>query len=393
MPETIPDDSVGIVETQIIHFSEPLTLQCGKTLSEYDIAYETYGKLNADASNAILICHALSGDQHVAGYNSMEDRKPGWWESAIGPGKPIDTNHFFVVCINNLGGCKGSTGPNTINPATGKYWGPDFPIVTVKDWIVCQHRFMHAMKVEKWCAVIGGSLGGMQVLQWTIDYPDLLDFAVVIAAAPKLSAQNIAFNEVARQSIMSDPDFHDGYYLEKDTIPRRGLMLARMLGHITYLSDDAMRDKFGRELREGKLNFGFDVDFQVDSYLRYQGRSFVDRFDANTYLLMTKVLDYFDPAGDYDDDLAKALQKTSAKFMVISFTSDWRFAPERSQEIVKALLQAEKQVSYVEIEANQGHDAFLIPIPHYMNVFRSYMRNIARTLPATKAAKNPEVAS
>ena len=393
MPETIPDDSVGIVETQVIHFSEPLTLECDKTLSEYDIAYETYGELNADASNAILICHALSGDQHAAGYNSMEDRKPGWWDSAIGPGKPIDTDVFFVVCVNNLGGCKGSTGPNTINPETGKYWGPDFPIVTVKDWIESQYRFMHALNINKWCAVIGGSLGGMQVMQWTIDFPDLLDHAIVIAAAPKLSAQNIAFNEVARQSIMSDPDFCEGHYLEKNTVPRRGLMLARMLGHITYLSDDAMRDKFGRELREGKLNFGFDVDFQVESYLRYQGRSFVDRFDANTYLLMTKVLDYYDPAADFDDDLTRALEKTSAKFMVISFTSDWRFAPERSREIVKALIQAEKSVSYVEIEANQGHDAFLIPIPHYMNVFGSHMRNIARDLPAREAVKKGEVAS
>ncbi|VAW51398.1 Homoserine O-acetyltransferase, partial [hydrothermal vent metagenome] len=323
MPETIADDSVGIVETQIIHFAEALTLECDKTLTEYDIAYETYGKLNADASNAILICHALSGDQHVAGYYSMDDKKPGWWDSAIGPGKAIDTNRFFVVCINNLGGCKGSTGPNTINPETGKYWGPDFPIVTVKDWTLCQYRFMLALKINHWCAVIGGSLGGMQVLQWAIDYPDLIKHAVVIAAAPKLSAQNIAFNEVARQSIMSDPDFCEGHYLEKNTVPRRGLMLARMLGHITYLSDDAMRDKFGRELREGKLNFGFDVDFQVESYLRYQGRSFVDRFDANTYLLMTKTLDYFDPASEYDDDLALALKKTKARFLLVSFTSDW----------------------------------------------------------------------
>jgi homoserine O-acetyltransferase len=381
MPETIADDSVGIVETQFIHFSEALTLECGKTLTEYDIAYETYGELNADASNAVLICHALSGDHHAAGYHSMEDRKAGWWDSAIGPGKAIDTNHFFVVSINNLGGCKGSSGPNTINPETGKYWGPDFPIVTVKDWIQCQYRFMKALNIEHWCAVIGGSLGGMQVLQWTIDYPDLIRHAIVIAAAPKLSAQNIAFNEVARQSIMSDPDFCDGHYLEKNTVPRRGLMLARMLGHITYLSDDAMRNKFGRELREGKLNFGFDVDFQVERYLRYQGRSFVDRFDANTYLLMTKTLDYFDPAGDYDDDLALALSQTSARFLVISFTSDWRFAPERSHEIVKALLLAEKQLSYIEIEANQGHDAFLIPIPHYMNVFASHMKIIAGELP------------
>ncbi len=380
MPETIADDSVGIVETQIIHFSEALTLECGKTLAGYDIAYETYGELNADASNAILICHALSGDQHAAGYHSMEDKKAGWWESAIGPGKPIDTRRFFVVSINNLGGCKGSSGPNTINPETGKYWGPDFPIVTVKDWVLCQHRFMQSLNISHWCAVIGGSLGGMQVMQWTIDYPDLIKYAIVIAAAPKLSAQNIAFNEVARQSIMSDPDFCDGHYLEKNTVPRRGLMLARMLGHITYLSDDSMRDKFGRELREGKLNFGFDVDFQVESYLRYQGRSFVDRFDANTYLLMTKTLDYFDPASAYDDNLALALKQAAAQFLVVSFTSDWRFAPERSQEIVKALLQAEKQVSYIEIEAKQGHDAFLIPIPHYMNVFASYMQNISETL-------------
>jgi len=380
MPETIADDSVGIVETQIIHFSEALTLECSKTLAEYDIAYETYGELNASASNAVLICHALSGDQHAAGYHSMEDKKAGWWDSAIGPGKAIDTNHFFVVSINNLGGCKGSSGPNTINPETGRYWGPDFPIVTVKDWILCQYRFMKALNIDYWCAVIGGSLGGMQVLQWTIDYPELIRNAVVIAAAPKLSAQNIAFNEVARQSIMSDPDFCDGHYLEKNTVPRRGLMLARMLGHITYLSDDAMRNKFGRELREGKLNFGFDVDFQVESYLRYQGRSFVDRFDANTYLLMTKTLDYFDPASEYDDNLAQALSQTSAHFLVISFTSDWRFAPERSREIVKALLQAEKQLSYIEIEANQGHDAFLIPIPHYMNVFASHMKTIAGEL-------------
>ena len=380
MPESIAEDSVGIVETRIIHFSEALMLQCGKALLEYDIAYETYGELNADASNAILICHALSGDQHAAGYHDMQEKKPGWWDSAIGPGKPIDTRRFFVVCINNLGGCKGSSGPNTINPQTGRYWGPDFPIVTVKDWVQCQYRFMLSLNIRHWCAIIGGSLGGMQVLQWAIDYPDLIKHAIVIAAAPKLSAQNIAFNEVARQSIMSDPDFCEGHYLEQKTVPRRGLMLARMLGHITYLSDDAMREKFGRELREGKLNFGFDVDFQVESYLRYQGSSFVDRFDANTYLLMTKTLDYFDPAGDYEDDLALALKQASARFFVISFTSDWRFAPERSREIVKALLQAEKQVSYIEIESKQGHDAFLIPIPHYLAVLRSHLRNIYEEL-------------
>jgi homoserine O-acetyltransferase/O-succinyltransferase len=380
MPETLSPDSVGIVVPQSQHFAEPLLLECGKTLEQYDIAYETYGELNAERSNAVLICHALSGDQHAAGYYSMDDRKPGWWDSAIGPGKAIDTRHFFVVSLNNLGGCKGSTGPNTKKPDSDKYWGPDFPIITVRDWVNSQQRLMKSLGLESWCAVIGGSLGGMQVLQWTIEYPEQIKHALVIAAAPKLSAQNIAFNEVARQAIQSDPDFNEGHYLEHNSVPRRGLMLARMLGHITYLSDNAMREKFGRELREGKLSFGFDVDFQVESYLRYQGRSFVERFDANTYLLMTKSLDYFDPARDYDDNLVTALERASAKFFVVSFTSDWRFAPERSREIVKALLAARKQVSYVEIEAHHGHDAFLVPIPHYMNVFSSYMKSIAEAL-------------
>jgi homoserine O-acetyltransferase len=310
----------------------------------------------------------------------MDDRKPGWWDSAIGPGKAIDTRHFFVVSLNNLGGCKGSTGPNTKKPGSDKYWGPDFPIITVRDWVNSQQRLMTSLGLDSWCAVIGGSLGGMQVLQWSIEYPEQIKHALVIAAAPKLSAQNIAFNEVARQAIQSDPDFNEGHYLEHNSVPRRGLMLARMLGHITYLSDNAMREKFGRELREGKLSFGFDVDFQVESYLRYQGRSFVERFDANTYLLMTKTLDYFDPARDYDDNLVTAMERASAKFFVVSFTSDWRFAPERSREIVKALLAARKQVSYVEIEAHHGHDAFLVPIPHYMNVFSSYMKTIAAAL-------------
>ena len=380
MPETLSPDSVGIVIPQTRHFSEPLLLECGKTLEHYDIAYETYGELNAARNNAVLICHALSGDQHAAGYHSMEDKKPGWWDSAIGPGKPIDTNHFFVVSLNNLGGCKGSTGPNTKKTGSDKFWGPDFPIITVRDWVNSQQRLMLSLGIDYWCAIIGGSLGGMQVMQWSIEYPALVKHALVIAAAPKLSAQNIAFNEVARQAIQSDPDFHDGHYLEHHSIPRRGLMLARMLGHITYLSDNAMRDKFGRELREGKLSFGFDVDFQVESYLRYQGRSFVERFDANTYLLMTKALDYFDPAREFDDNLVTALERASARFMVMSFTSDWRFSPQRSREIVKALLAARKQVSYVEIESEQGHDAFLIPSPHYMKVFGSYMQGIVERL-------------
>jgi homoserine O-acetyltransferase len=376
MPDTLPADSVGLVKPQKLAFDTPLALDCGRSLPDYELVYETYGELNADASNAILICHALSGDHHAAGYHSMDDRKPGWWESCIGPGKPIDTNHFFVVCPNNLGGCKGSTGPMSINPEKNKPYGPDFPIVTVKDWVRSQARLADALGIEQWAAVIGGSLGGMQAMQWAIDFPNRLRHCVVIAAAPRLSAQNIGFNEVARQAIMSDPEFHQGHYYEHNVIPRRGLMLARMLGHITYLSDESMRSKFGRDLREGKLNFGFDVDFQVESYLRYQGRSFVEKFDANTYLLMTKVLDYFDPAADYDNDLARALAQAQAQFLVVSFTSDWRFAPKRSREIVKALLDSQKKVSYAEIEAHHGHDAFLIPIPDYLDVFSTYMNRL-----------------
>jgi homoserine O-acetyltransferase len=377
MPDSFPANSVGLVTPQIMEFDQPLELDCGRTLPNYELIYETYGELNEQKSNAILICHALSSDHHAAGYNSKEDRKPGWWEHCIGPGKPIDTNRFFVVSSNNLGGCKGSTGPMSINPETGKPYGPDFPIVTVKDWVRSQNCFREALGIKKWFAVVGGSLGGMQVMQWSIDYSELLHHAVIIAAAPKLSAQNIAFNEVARQAIMSDPEFHEGRYYDHDTIPRRGLMLARMLGHITYLSDDAMRKKFGRDLREGKIKYGFDVNFEVESYLRYQGTSFVDRFDANTYLLMTKALDYFDPAADHNDSLAEAFQYSTAKFLVISFTSDWRFSSRRSQEIVKGLLDSHKPVTYIEIEANQGHDAFLMPIKDYIELFSNYMDVIA----------------
>lgn len=379
MPETIPADSVGLVATQFKTFERAIELDCGTTLPEFTLAYETYGELNEDKNNAILVCHALSGDQHVAGYYSMEDRKPGWWDNCIGPGKPFDTNHYFIVCPNNLGGCKGSTGPNTNSPKTGKKYGPDFPLVTVHDWVVSQSYLADELGITEWAAVVGGSLGGMQVMQWAIDYPDRLRHAVIIAAAPKLTAQNIAFNEVARQAIFSDPDFHQGWYYEHDTIPRQGLMLARMLGHITYLSDDAMREKFGRDLREGKLNFGFDVEFQVESYLRHQGKSFVDRFDANTYLLMTKVLDYFDPALHLNHDLAQVFKNTNtnAKFLVISFTGDWRFSSTRSREIVTALIAAKKQVSYVEIEADLGHDAFLTVIPEYHGTLNAYMDTIA----------------
>lgn len=377
MSEPFPADSVGLVSPHTMRFDEPLSLDSGKTLEQYELVYETYGELNAARSNAVLVCHALSSDAHAAGYHSLDDRKPGWWEACIGPGKPIDTNRFFVVCSNNLGGCKGTTGPMSINPATGRPYGPDFPIITVRDWVRSQARFSDSLGIKQWAAVVGGSLGGMQALQWSIDLPNRLRHAVVIAAAPKLSAQNIAFNEVARQAIRSDPDFHSGRYDEHGVKPLRGLKLARMLGHITYLSDDAMGGKFGRELRDGKLGFGFDVEFQVESYLRHQSEAFAEHFDANTYLLMTKALDYFDPAAEYDHNLAKALDHATAKFFVVSFSSDWRFSSARSREIVKALLDDDQDVSYAEIEAHQGHDAFLMPIPHYLNVFKAYMNRVA----------------
>lgn len=377
MPESIPADSVGLVKPSTIHIDTPLQLDCGKTLPSYDLVYETYGSLNEGGSNAVLICHALSGDHHAAGFHTMEDRKPGWWDTAIGPGKAIDTNHFYVVCLNNLGGCKGSTGPNTINPETGELYGPDFPIVTVPDWVRSQAMLADRLGIQQWAAVIGGSLGGMQALQWSISLPERVRHAIVIAAAPKLSAQNIAFNEVARTAIKSDPDFHDGYYIKHNTLPRQGLGLARMLGHITYLSDEAMGEKFGRELRNGAIQYGYDVEFQIESYLRYQSTSFVERFDANTYLLMTKALDYFDPAQAFNDDLVTTVANIQAKSLILSFTSDWRFSPERSKEIVNAMLAAGKAVCYAEIEAHQGHDAFLMPIPRYLEIFGTYMQQIA----------------
>ena len=377
MPDSIPDDSVGLVSPQTLHIDTPITLEGGRTLPVYDLVFETYGELNQDASNAILICHALSGDHHVAGYYTMEDKKPGWWDNVIGPGKAIDTNHFFVVCLNNLGGCKGSTGPMSINPETNVPYGPDFPIVTVNDWVKSQAILADNLNIEQWAAVIGGSLGGMQAMQWAISLPDRLKHVLIIAAAPKLSAQNIAFNEVARTAIKADPDFHEGFYASHDTVPRKGLGLARMLGHITYLSDEAMGEKFGRELRHGSINYGFDVEFQIESYLRYQSETFAENFDANTYLLMTKALDYFDPASAFDHSLTKVVAEITAKCLVLSFTTDWRFAPERSEEIVNALLAANKEVTYAEIEATQGHDAFLLPIPRYHEIFSAYMKKVA----------------
>lgn len=384
MAKSTPSDSVGLVSPELIHFDKSLELRSGRVIDQYDLMVETYGELNDDKSNAILVCHALSSDHHAAGFHNVDDdkEKPGWWDCCIGPGKAFDTNKFFIVCLNNLGGCAGSTGPSTIDPETSKPFGPDFPIITVRDWVKSQARLADYLGIDCWAAIIGGSLGGMQVMRWAISYPDRLRHAVIIAAAPKLSAQNIAFNEIARQSITSDPDFHAGRYYDFDTYPKKGLMLARMVGHVTYLSDNAMRDKFGkdaidrsfgRDLRTGKLNFSYEVDFQVESYLKYKGETFSSQFDANTYLLITKTLDYFDPAVDYEFDLSRAFIDSQCKFLVLSFTSDWRFPPERSREIVNTLLKAQKPVSYLEIEADQGHDAFLLPIPRYIEALKSYM--------------------
>ncbi|MBE0404873.1 Homoserine O-acetyltransferase [Halomonas citrativorans] len=375
-----PTDAVGLVTPHIAQFDTPLALACGKVLPEYELIYETYGTLNAERSNAVLICHALSGHHHAAGYHSQNDRKPGWWDAHIGPGKSIDTNRFFVVSLNNLGGCHGSTGPVSHNPETGRQWGPDFPMVTVSDWVASQARLADHLGIERWAAAVGGSLGGMQALQWTITYPERVANAVVIAATPRLSAQNIAFNEVARQAIRSDTEFFGGWYAEHDTVPKRGLKLARMVGHITYLSEDAMGSKFGRDLRSDDLNFGFDVEFQVESYLRYQGDAFSTAFDANTYLLMTKALDYFDPAATCDGDLAKALAPAQCPFLIVSFTTDWRFPPARSRELVDALTRAGKSVSYANIASPHGHDAFLLPEPRYEALFSAFMNRTAREL-------------
>ncbi|MDA8360414.1 MAG: homoserine O-acetyltransferase [Gammaproteobacteria bacterium] len=368
---------MGLVTPARLRIEQPLVLSSGGVLASYELVYETYGTLNSDHSNAVLICHALSGSHHVAGYHSAEDAKPGWWEQHIGPGKSIDTRRFFVVACNNIGSCYGSTGPASVNPATGRPYGPDFPMVTVRDWVETQARLADALGITQWAAVVGGSLGGMQALRWAIDYPTRLRHAIIIAAAPKLTAQNIAFNEVARQAILTDPDFHGGRFYDHNTEPRRGLRIARMLGHITYLSEDIMRQKFGRDIRGGTLNFDYQVAFEVESYLRHQADTFVGRFDANTYLLMTKALDYFDPAGETDGDLSRALSRVQAASLVLSFTSDWRFPPARSREIVKALHDNDLDVSYAEIKAPHGHDAFLMRVPRYVDIFSAYMERVA----------------
>ncbi|MGP4735015.1 MULTISPECIES: homoserine O-acetyltransferase MetX [unclassified Psychrobacter] len=433
---------MGVVTPQNFHFAEPLTLECNRTLPSFDLMVETYGTLNSNKSNAILICHALSGNHHAAGFHSADDKKAGWWDNMIGPNKAIDTNQFYVVCVNNIGSCFGSTGPTTINPDSvgsdsvssdsldanssdePQVYGPDFPLITIKDWVKTQAMLSDRLGIDVWHAIVGGSMGGMQALQWSVDYPERLKRCVVIASTPKLSAQNIAFNEVARQSILSDPDFKDGRYIQEGTYPRRGLILARMVGHITYLTDDAMKAKFGRDLKSGKFMYGYDVEFQVESYLRYQGERFSENFDANTYLLMTKALDYFDPTRDYpstvvkdttesavqiEDSIAASVESSKAKaqseledtvttiediesdrqqelsalkaafahtqcqYLVVSFTTDWRFAPERSQEIVDALMATGKPVSYINIDAPHGHDSFLFDIPRYMGAVKGFL--------------------
>ena len=368
-------DSLINIFTDVAEIKSPLKLASGKVIDEYSLKYETYGVLNKEKNNAVLICHALSGNHHAAGCYKNE-KKPGWWDNMIGPGKPIDTNKLYVVCLNNLGGCHGSTGPTSQIPNTQKIYGSSFPIVTVNDWVNSQKELMDFLKIPSWRFIVGGSLGGMQAFQWTIQYPSLVKNCIVIAAAPKLTAQNIAFNEVARQAIMKDPNWHDGNYIEKGVVPAQGLSLARMLGHITYLSDESMGEKFGRELKQAKLNFNYDVEFQIESYLRYQGEKFVTGFDANTYLLMTKSLDYFDPIKDFGASLKGIFKSVKSKYLVVSFTSDWRFPPKRSREIVKLLLDNEKDVSYSEINSEGGHDAFLMDNEDYFGVMKSFIDEV-----------------
>ena len=371
---------LGLITPQIFQHDAPFKLQCGETLARFEIVYETYGELNAAASNAILVCHALSGSHHAAGFHHDTDSKPGWWDTCIGPGKPIDTDRFFVVCPNNLGGCHGSTGPLATNPDTGTVYGPDFPTVTVKDWVSSQALLADHLGIEQFAAVIGGSLGGMQAMQWAIDEPARIRAAILIASAARLSAQNIAFNEIARQAITSDPEFREGRYRESGANPDLGLRLARMVGHVTYLSDDGMRRKFGREIKSGDIRLGRDVEFQVESYLHYQGRSFSKSFDANTYLLMTHALDYFDPAGEFSGDLIACLAGTRSRFCVIAFSSDWRFSADRSKEIVDALIAARKNVVSAVIESEHGHDSFLLPVTRYFEVLSGYLDRLAQEI-------------
>jgi homoserine O-acetyltransferase len=368
--------SVGVVTPQVTRFAAPLSLRCGASLREYELVYETYGTLNADRSNAVLVCHALNASHHVAGHYADDPTNVGWWDNMIGPGKPLDTRRFFVIGVNNIGGCHGSTGPLSINPDTGRIWGGDFPVITVEDWVDAQARLADHLGIRQFAAVMGGSLGAMQALAWSARYPQRLRHSVVIACAPNLSAQNIAFNEVARQAIITDPDFNNGNYHALNTAPKRGLRVARMVGHITYLSDDEMANKFGRQLKNGKLGYTFDTEFQIESYLRHQGNKFADYFDANTYLRITKALDYFDPALEHGGDLSKALQPVTAGMLVVSFTTDWRFSPERSREIVHALIKNRAPVTYAEIDAPHGHDAFLLDDARYHRLVAAYFDRV-----------------
>jgi homoserine O-acetyltransferase len=384
-------DLLTLIATPLsMHFVEALPLQSGASIRAYDLSYETYGELNADKSNAVLICHALNASHHVAGvYLDAQgqpiDKSEGWWDTMIGPGKPVDTDRFFVIGVNNLGSCFGSTGPMQPNPDTQELYGADFPVVTVQDWVSAQARLLDRLGIQTLAAVMGGSLGGMQALAWTLQYPERVRHAVVVASAPNLTAENIAFNEVARRAIVTDPDFHGGHFYRHGVLPKRGLRIARMIGHITYLSDDVMNEKFGRQLRQAVAEtvnadtpYKYttqDIEFEIESYLRYQGDKFSEYFDANTYLLITRALDYFDPARTYGGSLTKALAHASAKFLLVSFTTDWRFSPARSREIVKALLDNQRDVSYAEIDAPHGHDAFLLEDDRYLGVVRSYFRS------------------
>ena len=377
-----------IATPRSMHMAQPLALRSGAVLPEYTLAYETYGTLNAARDNAVLICHALNASHHVAGcyadaHGAPTPRSQGWWDNMVGPGKPVDTDRFFVIGVNNLGSCFGSSGPTTAGPS-GEPWGADFPVVTVEDWVQAQAALLDALGIEQLAAVMGGSLGGMQALSWAVQHPQRVRHAVVVASAPNLTAENIAFNEVARRAIVTDPDFHDGHYRRHGVLPRRGLRIARMIGHITYLSDDVMNTKFGRSLRplaqQGAEALArelyryttHDVEFEIESYLRYQGDKFAEYFDANTYLLITRALDYFDPAREHGGDLARALAPAQANFLVVSFSTDWRFAPARSQDMVRALLQNRRQVSYAEIDAPHGHDAFLLDDACYHALVRHY---------------------
>ena len=380
-------DPILIAQAQSMHFAEPLQLQSGASIRDYSLTFETYGSLNAQCSNAVLVCHALNASHHVAGVYPGQDNSEGWWDNMIGPGKPLDTNQFFVIGVNNLGSCFGSTGPMHLHPDTGRVYGADFPVVTVEDWVNAQALLLDRLGIAQLAAVMGGSLGGMQAVSWTLQYPERVKHAVVVASAPNLTAENIAFNEVARRAIVTDPDFHGGHFYQHNVVPKRGLRIARMVGHITYLSDDVMNTKFGRQLRDAVADSatGYrystqDVEFQIESYLRYQGDKFSEYFDANTYLLITRALDYFDPAAAYGGHLSAAFARTQAKFLLVSFTTDWRFSPERSREMVQALLDNQRDVSYAEIDAPHGHDAFLLDDSRYMNVVRSYFERIQHEL-------------